>query len=336
MEQSRNCFTPEAPADESASPSNTPADAAPSGIAFDPVPVRARIDGISPDKQRAFVEALADTGLVNVAAARIGVSEQAIARLRRRADARSFDLACHAARRLGARRLHALAWERAIEGTVKQHFYHGALVSEERVFDNRLLVYLLGKTEHLLDEPDREAREVAAHWEPWVEAMEHGTPPPDIRPAWERELDERIAQDALGEALDEEDPEDEDDEAGEDEIWWESDGWLTSFPPPAGFDGVEDGLPGDEDYRRTLTEAEEAALADADEEEAQERADRIARQARRRDAHFGFAGGLSEELEEQGIFFPMEAEPSETSAGASGRSEAVLRVNPLPGGERAG
>lgn len=314
MEQNQNGITPEAPANESASPLNAPNDAAPSGIAFDPVPVRARIDGISPDKQREFVEALADTGLVNLAATRIGVSEQAVARLRRRADARSFDLACHAARRLGARRLHALAWERAIEGTVKRHYYHGELVSEERVFDNRLLVYLLGKTEHLLDEPEREAREVAANWEPWVEAMEHGTPPPDIRPLWEREQDERIAQDALGDVQDEEDLEDEDDEAGEDEIWWESDGWLTSFPPPAGFDGAEDGVPGDEDYRRTLTEAEDAALAEADDEEAQERAAHIARQARRRDAHFGFAGGLSEELAEQGIFFPKEAEPSETFA----------------------
>jgi hypothetical protein len=41
---------------------------------------------------------------------------------------------------------------------------------------------------------------------------------------------------------------------------WEDDehGWVTDAPPPEDFDGEEDGEYGDEDYSRTLTEAEEA------------------------------------------------------------------------------
>jgi hypothetical protein len=38
------------------------------GLAFDPVEVRARVDGWTPDRQREFVEALADCGVAREAA----------------------------------------------------------------------------------------------------------------------------------------------------------------------------------------------------------------------------------------------------------------------------
>jgi hypothetical protein len=49
-------------------------------------------------------------------------------------------------------------------------------------------------------------------------------------------------------------------------IWWsyEDDGWRTRFPPPADFDGFEEGEPGTEDYERELTEEEEDAIAAED------------------------------------------------------------------------
>ncbi|TMJ18591.1 MAG: hypothetical protein E6G92_01735 [Alphaproteobacteria bacterium] len=310
----------EAAADEPASPPNRSGADARDALAFAPVPLRYRSDGLTPAKQREFVEALADTGLIHVAAQRIGVSPQAVNRTRRRADARSFDLACAAAQRFGARGLHATAYERAIEGTIKRHYYHGELKSEERVFDNRLLIYLLGKTEHLLDEPP-EAAAVAANWEPWVEAMEHGTPLPDIRPAWQKEQDERMAEDAAAE-------DEEEDETGDDDVWEDEDGgfWWTRFPPPEDFDGVEDGVVGEEEYRRSLTEAEEAAMKGRSEEDARERAEEIIGACARRDSYFGFAGGLDTSMldedileatlkaEQGGFFFAREAETSETSA----------------------
>jgi len=303
------------------------------------VPLRYRSDGLTPETQRAFVEALADCGLIHVAAARVGVSPQAVNRTRRRADARGFDLACTAARRFGARRLHDTAWERAIEGSIRRHYYHGELKSEERVYDNKLLIYLLGKTEHLLDEPP-EAAAVAANWEPWVEAMEHGTPLPDVRSAWQKEQDERLAEYAAEAEAEEAD--DDEDEPGEDEIWEDDGVWLTSFPPPADFDGVEDGVPGEEGYSRSLTEAEEAAMDASGADENGELAEAIMDGCVRRDRYFGFEGGLDvtslddqllgavKQAGEGRFFFAREAEPSETSAPLASNPELDSEPAPDP------
>jgi hypothetical protein len=272
---SRFAPLPEPASDDVASPFNLPPDESADRLDFEPVPLRYRTDGLTPEKQRAYVEALADCGVAREAAARIGVSEQSINRVRRRADARSFDHACEAAHIFGARRLRSIAFERAVEGTLKGHYYHGEKVSEERVHDNRLLIYLLGKTEHLL-EPSREARAVCDHWEPHMEALERGQEPPDPIAAQEAQ------------------------ELAELEVWQLDDGeWRTCFPPPSGFDGYEEGeWDGSSFYCRALTVRELAAIeADI----AAERAQACAR----RDRFFGFA--------EDENFSPGEAEPCEAS-----------------------
>lgn len=248
MKQDQHPFAPDAATDEPVSSSQL--------VPFEPVPVRARRDGWTPEKQREFIEVLADTGLVREAAARVGMTEQSASRLRRRADARAFAIAWEAAIRPGARRLHAIAWERAIEGTIKRHYYHGELKSEERVFDNRLLVYLLGKTQALVEAPPWSGK-VVRDWESWMQAIEAGLPAP---------------------------PEPEPEEFDGSEVWESGEVWWTSFPPPADFDGLEEGSPGGLDYRRTLSPAEQAVI-DADlAEEAPDEHDR-------RDRYFGFQGG---------------------------------------------
>jgi hypothetical protein len=251
--------------------------AGPTAFDFDPVALRHRHDGLTPAKQREYVEALADTGIARVAAERIGVSERSVSRLRRRADAGAFNLACEAARRFGARRLHSIAWERAIEGMIRRHYYHGELKSEERVYDNRLLIYLLGKTEHVLEE-SYETRAVAGQWQPWVEAIEAGAPPPDLwpEPAPEPEpTAEEAAEDLAAELTGE-------------EVWMEEGIWWTSFPPPAGFEGYEQEVFGQEGYQRTLSPDEQEAVAAGSEEEQEEA---LAHGMALRDLHFGFAGG---------------------------------------------
>nr|ALV86772.1 hypothetical protein [uncultured bacterium P8N7] len=261
--ESRIAPSPEAASDDFASPLNLPPPGPPGRLAFEPVPLRYREDGLTPEKQRAYVEALADCGIAREAAARVGLSEQAINRVRRRADARSFDAACEAAHLHGARRIRSVAWERAIEGTVRGRYYRGELVAEERVFDNRLLTYLYGKVAHLL-EPSRESLLIRDRWEEHMDALEQGleapAPPKPERPEFS------------GYEVREDD----------DGVWW------TSFPPPAGFDGEEQGEFGDDYYKRTLSAAEQALVdAQLDEEEAEYRAKEIAR----RDRFFGFAGG---------------------------------------------
>jgi hypothetical protein len=281
--ESRIAPSPEAASDDFASPSNPNPGEAPDRLAFEPVPLRYREDGLTPEKQRAYVEALADCGVACEAAARVGLSEQAINRVRRRDDARSFDRACEAAHLFGARRIRSVVWERAIEGTLKGRYYRGELVAEERVYDNRLLTYLYGKVAHLL-EPTSESRRICGRWEAHMDALEQGleelAPPKPVRP------------DFTGYEVR------EDDEG----VWW------TSFPPPADFDGEEQGEFGEEGYRRTLSDREQAVLdAGYDRDDAEHRAV----EAARRDRFFGFAGNE--------VSSPGEAEPY----GTSEPSEAV-------------
>ena len=71
---------------------------------FDPVPVRARRDGWTPERQRRYVVALVETGHMGKAARAVGMTEQGAAKLRRRPDAASFTRACEAAYRAGRQR----------------------------------------------------------------------------------------------------------------------------------------------------------------------------------------------------------------------------------------
>jgi hypothetical protein len=304
--ESRLAHPHEPASDDSASPFNLQPDEAADRLAFEPVPLRYRTDGLTPAKQREYVEALADTGVAREAAARIGVSEQAINRVRRRADARSFDRACEAAYVMGARRLRSVAFERAVEGMLKGHYYHGELVSQERVFDNRLLIYLLGKTEHLL-EPCEEARAVCDNWEPAMDALEQGLPPPDLAPRAALAQAPAPPAEPAGHAL-------PDGDEGDPQVWSEDGQWWTVFPPPDGFDGEEEGELHSADYQRTLTEEEEAVMRSRI--RAEDR-DSLARCCAVRDRFFGLPPRGS------GWFSSFnEAEPNETSETAAAASRS--------------
>lgn len=138
---------------------------------------RTRADGWTIERQRAFLEALADCGSVRSACAKVSISPQAAYALRRRSDARAFRQAWDAARAFAAQRLEEAAWDRAIHGTVKQHFYHGELVAETRVYSDRLLVQLLDRNRAALDmaetEPDVLER-VMDDWDAALDRLDEG------------------------------------------------------------------------------------------------------------------------------------------------------------------
>jgi hypothetical protein len=121
------------------------------------VPVRRkpRLDGWTEEKQRRFIEELADTGIVRVAAKAVGMTPQSAYRLRRSPDGAAFARAWDIARQHAGALLEDIAFERAIEG-VEQNIFdeHGTVVCTKRVVNDRLLTFLLA---HL--KPDRYGRD---------------------------------------------------------------------------------------------------------------------------------------------------------------------------------
>lgn len=111
--------------------------------AFTPASPRARHDGWTPERQVAFIEALAECGCVAEACERVGITHAAAYRLRRRVDAYSFRAAWDAALDYAIRRLSDAVFSRALNGVTRPVFFQGEQVGERRYFDERLAMFLL-------------------------------------------------------------------------------------------------------------------------------------------------------------------------------------------------
>lgn len=115
---------------------------------------RPRLDGWTEEKQRRFVETLADTGLVSMAAKAVGMTRESAYKLRRAPHATAFAHAWDAARHHAGSVLEDMAFERALEGIEQNVFDEfGQVVCTKRVYSNRLLTFLLS---HL--KPERYGR----------------------------------------------------------------------------------------------------------------------------------------------------------------------------------
>lgn len=109
-----------------------------------PVRRRPRLDGWTEEKQRRFIETLADTGLVSVAAKAVGMSRESCYQLRRSAHGAAFARAWDTARHHAGQLIEDITFERAIEGVETEVYDHNGEVTATRlVYDNRLLKYLL-------------------------------------------------------------------------------------------------------------------------------------------------------------------------------------------------
>ena len=96
-----------------------------------------RRNAITADRQRAFIAALAATGIVTQAARSIGASLEALYKLRQRAGAEGFAAAWEAALDYGVERLEDCALERALGEGWDYDGWEGR--------GNGLLIYLLGR-----------------------------------------------------------------------------------------------------------------------------------------------------------------------------------------------
>ncbi|PXA86586.1 hypothetical protein DMC47_34635 [Nostoc sp. 3335mG] len=147
---------------------------------FAPAPRGAtRYDGWTPDRQRAFVKALAETGCVRRACAWVGMSTVGAYLLRKGAGAEAFAAAWDDALALGTERLADIAYERAVYGVPVPVFHKGEQVGEKRWYNDRLLMWVMRHA-------DRER---------YDDAPKGNRVPPHVRKAlreeWEREQEAR-------------------------------------------------------------------------------------------------------------------------------------------------
>jgi len=110
---------------------------------FTPVPRKYRHDGWTPERQKAFISALADTGSVSRAAAMVNMAQANCYTLRRAAGAESFRRAWEAALDFGVARLKDIAFERAIDGYLEPVFVAGKLMGFRRKHNDALLMFCL-------------------------------------------------------------------------------------------------------------------------------------------------------------------------------------------------
>lgn len=112
---------------------------------FTPAPrERDRVDGWTPQRQREFIGALADTASVRSAAEMVGMSEGGAYQLRRSPGGQAFSYSWELAVRQGSRRLADIAFERAVHGVEDPVFdKDGQCRYVRRKYNDRLLMFLL-------------------------------------------------------------------------------------------------------------------------------------------------------------------------------------------------
>ena len=112
--------------------------------AFTPVPRKtARHDGWTAERQRDFIEQLADLGSVRAAGNAVSMTPESAYQLRRHPNAQEFRKAWEAALKLGVQRLEDIALDRALNGVEVPVYSYGKLVGTRRVYNDRLLMFLL-------------------------------------------------------------------------------------------------------------------------------------------------------------------------------------------------
>lgn len=119
---------------------------------------RVRHDGWTPQRQRAFLRALSETGSVRDACVRARISNTSAYRMRRRSEA--FDRAWRRALAKVQPTIEQAAFERAVLGSDEPVWHGGKIVGQRRRYSDGLLRLLLtrGTAPASQDEDDRRRR----------------------------------------------------------------------------------------------------------------------------------------------------------------------------------
>ena len=224
---------------------------------------RLRHDGWDGAKMAAFCGRLAETGIVTYACHHAGMSAQSAYGLRHRNPvfAKAWQLALSMARN----RLSDELLARSLKGGAEQLLRDGAIVAERHNFDNKLAFAILRRLDRLAEfgtafgpRPAAEAQLVApaanGKWQDLLDALSDNRDEDALVLLAPSKVDSEVDNPPIAMLASE--------SLIDDRVWqeWNSDEWRTNFPPPPDFDGAEDGDWQDEEYSRSLTDDEFAAL----------------------------------------------------------------------------
>lgn len=182
--------------------------------AFAPVPRQyARHDGWTPQRQTAFIEALADTGSVEAACKAVNMSQSGAYHLRRQPGAEGFRDAWNAALDFGVLKIEDVAMERALNGVAEDVYWRGEAVGTRRRYNDRLLMFILrNRAPERFSQGQRisgmgglnavgqmEVERLKKHWREEWEREQTNVSPAELRASIDRKIEalrQRHAKDA--------------------------------------------------------------------------------------------------------------------------------------------
>lgn len=133
-----------------------------------------RHDGWTPERQRAFLDALAACGVVADACRVVGMGRDSAYDLRKRAEGRAFALAWDAAVLIARGRIGDELFSRAMHGCVDRVYKEGELVAERHRHDNRLAMAVLTRLDRQaegLGEGAATARAIAQEFDQFLDIV---------------------------------------------------------------------------------------------------------------------------------------------------------------------
>ena len=171
---------------------------------FTPVPrLKDRSNGWKPHVQRAFIEALADTGSVASACRAVNRSTHGAYSLRRQPGAEEFAAAWEAALDFGMKRIEDVAMDRALNGVEVPVYSYGQLVGTRISYNDRLLMFMLrnraperfaeGRAKAMNAIGTMELKRKKKEWRAEWEAEQARVSPAEVRASIERKVQDTLA-----------------------------------------------------------------------------------------------------------------------------------------------
>ncbi|MBB5710189.1 hypothetical protein [Sphingomonas xinjiangensis] len=141
-----------------------------------------RHDGWTPDRQRFFLEAIAEGQTVDAAARLVGMSAASAYAFRRRAPATTFAVGWSGANLLARERLAAMLFARAVEGQVETLTRPDGSTIARHKYDNRLAATMLARLDRQAEAPEcgaalEAARLVAQEFDAFLDVLERNEGP---------------------------------------------------------------------------------------------------------------------------------------------------------------